>query len=76
MESNGYISLTITGKTPEGLLNPKDIDISETKELLSDMEIILFPTKTEKQERPKVSYEFLTLRIKTSNFASCFTAEK
>lgn len=48
MESTGYISITITGKTPNGELNPKDIDISETKELLSDVETLLFPTKLEK----------------------------
>ena len=57
MDTQGHILLTITGKTSEGNLNPKDIDISETKELLSDVEALLFPTKAEKDERPKVSYE-------------------
>jgi len=57
MDTQGYISITITGKTSDGNLNPKDIDISETKELLSDVEALLFPTKAEKDERPKVSYE-------------------
>lgn len=57
MELNGYISITITGKTADGSLNPKDIDISETKELLGDVETLLFPTKAEKDERPVVSYE-------------------
>lgn len=57
METTGYISLTITGKTADGSLNPRDIDIAETKELLADMETILFPTKAEKDDRPKVSYE-------------------
>lgn len=57
MDNIGYISLTITGKTTEGNLNPKDIDISETRELLTDIEILLFPNKAEKEERPKVSYE-------------------
>lgn len=57
MEQTGYISITIRGKTPEGALNPKDIDIAETKELLSDIETLLFPTKPEKEQRPKVSYE-------------------
>jgi hypothetical protein len=56
-ETEGYISITITGKTPDGFLNPKDIDISETKELLSDVENLLFPTKNEKENRPLVSYE-------------------
>jgi len=57
MESSDYISITVTGKTPDGYLNPKDIDISETKEFISDVEILLFPTKSEKDVRPKVSYE-------------------
>jgi hypothetical protein len=57
MELTSYISITIKGKTTGGNLNPKDIDISETKELLSDIETLLFPTKSEKEERPKVSYE-------------------
>jgi hypothetical protein len=57
MDTTGYISITITGKTSDGNLNPKDIDISETKELLTDVEALLFPTKAEKEERPKVSYE-------------------
>jgi hypothetical protein len=57
MENTSYISITIRGKTLNGNLNPKDIDISETKEMLSDIEILLFPTKSEKEERPKVSYE-------------------
>lgn len=57
MELNGYISITISGKTADGNLHPRDIDISETKELLSDVETLLFPSKPEKDERPKVSYE-------------------
>lgn len=57
MDTLGHISITISGKTSDGNLNPKDIDIIETKELLSDVEILLFPTKAEKDERPKVSYE-------------------
>lgn len=57
MDNTGHIVITITGKTVDGNLHPKDIDISETKELLSDAEILLFPTKAEKEERPRVSYE-------------------
>lgn len=57
MELNGHISVIIEEKTTNGSLVPKDIDISETKELLSDVEILLFPTKFEKEDRPKVSYE-------------------
>lgn len=57
MEQKGYISITIKGKTINGNLNPKDIDIAETRELLSDVETLLFPLKAEKDERPKVAYE-------------------
>jgi hypothetical protein len=57
MEQTGYISITIQGKSPDGALNPKDIDIAETKELLIDFETLLFPSKPEKDQRPKVSYE-------------------
>ena len=57
MENTSHISVTISEKTAEGNLNPKDIDISETKELINDVEILLFPTKAEKDERPRVSYE-------------------
>ena len=57
MEQTGYISLTINGKTIAGTLNPKDIDIAETREILTDVETLLFPAKTEKDERPKVAYE-------------------
>ena len=57
MEQTGYISVTIKGKTISGNLNPKDIDIAETREILTDVETLLFPTKPEKDERPKVAYE-------------------
>ena len=57
MEAPSYISIKVTGRSTQGNLNPKDIDIAETKELLSDVETLLFPTKAEKEERPKVSYE-------------------
>lgn len=57
MEQTGYISIIITGKTTEGNLHPKDIDIAETKEMLTDVETLLFPSKAEKDERPKVAYE-------------------
>ena len=57
MESASYISITYNGNTANGILNPKDIDIAETKDLLLDVETLLFPTKSEKEERPRVSYE-------------------
>lgn len=57
MEQTGFILITVKGKTPEGNLMPVDIDIAETKELLTDVEMLLFPVKAERAERPKVSYE-------------------
>lgn len=57
MEQPAHISITIKGKTINGDLNPRDVDIAETRELLNDVETLLFPTKAEKDERPKVAYE-------------------
>ena len=57
MDTTGNISIKLSGKTDQGDLTPKDIDISETKELLTDVETLLFPAKAEKEARPKVSYE-------------------
>lgn len=68
METIDHITITITGKTSDGNLNPKDIDISETKELLTDVETLLFPTKTDKEERPKVSYEIKEGSVKNLFF--------
>ena len=43
MEQTGYISIIISGKAFGGDINPKDIDIAETKDILSDVETLLFP---------------------------------
>src|SRR4051812_3133520 len=68
MNTLGHISITVTGKTLDGDLNPKDIDINETKELLTDVETLLFPSKSEKEERPKVSYEVKEGSVKNMFF--------
>ena len=57
MEQTGFILITVKGKTPEGYLKPTDIDIAETKELITDVEMLLFPVKAERADRAKVSYE-------------------
>lgn len=57
METHEFIALTISGKTSDGSITPRDIDISETKEIISDMEVLLFPSKPERDLRPKISYE-------------------
>lgn len=57
MQQTAYISVTIKGKSIAGEINPKDFDIAETREILADVETLLFPTKAEKDDRPKVAYE-------------------
>ncbi len=47
MEISSYLSIKLTAKTSQGNLNPKNIDIAETKELLVDIETLLFRTKVE-----------------------------
>lgn len=55
MEEQGYIELRITGK--DRALGPKDIDIIEVKDFISDVESFLYPNRKEKQNRPHISYE-------------------
>ena len=56
MQQGSFIDITVKGITENGHLRPVDIDINETKELLLDVEILLFPSKAERDERPKMSY--------------------
>ncbi len=55
MEEQGYIELKINNK--DNTLSPKDIDISEVKEIISDIESFLYPDRKEKINRPHISYE-------------------
>lgn len=55
MEEQGYIELRIDNK--EQNLSPHDVDISDIKEIISDIESFLYPTKQEKKERPHISYD-------------------
>lgn len=55
MEEQGYIELRITNK--DNTLSPKDIDINEIKEFISDIESFLYPNRKEKQNRPHISYD-------------------
>lgn len=54
LEEQGYIELRVTNK--DNSLSPKDIDINEIKEFISDIESFLFPNRKEKQNRPHISY--------------------
>jgi hypothetical protein len=57
VELTDYITVTVLGKTDKGDLNPKSIDISETREMLMDIENLFYPSKAQKEERPRISYE-------------------
>ena len=55
VEEQGYIELRVTIK--DNSLSPKDIDINEIKEFISDVESFLYPNRKEKQNRPHISYD-------------------
>ena len=55
MEEQGYIELRISNK--DNILSPKDIDINEVKEFISDIETFLYPNRKEKKNRPHISYD-------------------
>lgn len=57
MEEQGYIEVKIDGLIGNKPLKPTDIDIAEIKEIISDVETFLYPTKGEKAERPHISYK-------------------
>lgn len=57
MEEQGYIEVKIDGLIGNKPLKPIDIDIAEIKEMISDVETFLYPTKGEKAERPHISYK-------------------
>ncbi|RXP53789.1 hypothetical protein EC396_09850 [Lutibacter sp. HS1-25] len=54
MEEQGYIEIRVTNR--DNTLAPKDIDINEIKEIISDVESFLYPERKEKQNRPHISY--------------------
>ena len=56
MEEKGHISLKFDGVVNGKRLTPLDIDISEIKEIITDIEAFLYPTRSEKSERPLISY--------------------
>lgn len=57
MEEQGYIEIKIDGIVGSKQLKPIDIDIAEIKEIISDVETFLYPTRGEKAERPHISYK-------------------
>lgn len=57
MEEQGYIEIKIDGVVGNKPLKPIDIDIADIKEIISDVETFLYPTRGEKAERPHISYK-------------------
>ena len=55
MEEKGYIEIKINNRNKN--LTPKDIDISEIKDIISDVETFLFPTRQEKKTRSQISLD-------------------
>ncbi|HEY9003438.1 MAG TPA: hypothetical protein VIM89_18925 [Mucilaginibacter sp.] len=57
MEEKGYIEIKIEGKIGSQPLKPADVDISDIKEIINDIETFLYPTRNEKLDRPHISYK-------------------
>ena len=57
MEEQGYIEVKFDGLVDNKPLKPINIDIAEIKEIISDVETFLYPTRGEKAERPHISYK-------------------
>ena len=55
MEEQGYIELRVNNT--DNTLTPKDIDINEVKDFISDIESFLYPNRKEKLNRPQISYD-------------------
>ncbi|MCU0445538.1 MAG: hypothetical protein MUE85_11535 [Microscillaceae bacterium] len=56
MEKKSYISLKIEGRAGGQKLTPEIYDIADLRDLLSDIEALLFPTISDKKNRPIISY--------------------
>jgi hypothetical protein len=57
VEEQGYIEVKIDGLVGDKPLKPIDFDIAEIKEIISDVETFLYPSRGEKAERPHISYK-------------------
>lgn len=56
MEEKGHIIVRFDGLINGKKLTPLDVDISEIKDIINDVENFLYPTRNEKTERPHISY--------------------
>lgn len=57
MEEKGFIEVKIDGKVGDAPLKPDDVDITEVKEVITNIETFLYPGKLEKSDRPRISYK-------------------
>jgi len=54
LEEQGYIEIRIENE--DNSMSPSKVDISDIKEVITDIETFLYPSKSEKQNRPHISY--------------------
>ena len=62
MDKLGEITIHVVGQVGNDPLGPNNYDISSLKELLDDVENLLYPN--EKRNRPVISYEMQTGSVK------------
>jgi len=55
VEEQGFIEIKVDNFNHS--LSPKDIDINDIKNIITDIEAFLYPTKEEKKLRPQISYD-------------------
>ena len=56
MEEKGFIEIKFEGVINGRKITPLDIDISEIKEIITDIESFLYPNRSEKKDRPRIAY--------------------
>lgn len=54
MEEQGYIEIRVDGV--DRSLSPDKIDINDIREMVTDIELFLYPSREERRLRPAVSY--------------------
>ena len=54
MEEQGYIEIRVDNLNHT--LSPKDVDINDLRNVISDIETFLYPTREEKRLRPEIAY--------------------
>ena len=57
MEEKGFIEIKFEGRIGNDALTPMHIDIDEIKEVMEDIKDFLYPTRSEKSERPHIAYQ-------------------